>query len=76
YDNDDTTTRLEYGENDLNLFGFILMKSKTLLSADITIYNIEMILTLYNKLLNSRNYSKLSSAMIEIVRDVRLIVLK
>ncbi|CAF1201278.1 unnamed protein product [Didymodactylos carnosus] len=75
YDNDDDT-RLEYDDNDLNLFCFILMKSKTLLSADITNYNIEMILTLYNKLINFRSYSKLSSAVIEIVHDVRLIVRK
>ncbi|CAF1608036.1 unnamed protein product [Didymodactylos carnosus] len=47
YDNNDTTiTRLEYDENDLDLFCFILIESKTLLSADIAIYNIDMRLTL------------------------------
>ncbi|CAF1598624.1 unnamed protein product, partial [Didymodactylos carnosus] len=75
YDNDDDT-RLEYDDNDLNLFCFILMESKTLLSADITNYNIKMILTLYDKLINFSNCSKPSSAVIEIVHVVRLIVRK
>ncbi|CAF1471980.1 unnamed protein product [Didymodactylos carnosus] len=43
---------------------------------DITIYGIEMIRTLYNKLINFRNYSKSSSAIIKIVPDMRLIVRK
>ncbi|CAF1339730.1 unnamed protein product [Didymodactylos carnosus] len=78
YDDDDdyTTTKLEYDENDLSLFCFKLIKSKTLLSVDITIYNTEMILTLYNKLINFRNHSTVSSAIIEIVHNVCLTVRK
>ncbi|CAF1110514.1 unnamed protein product, partial [Didymodactylos carnosus] len=75
YGNDDDT-RLEYDDNDLNRFCFILMESQTLLSAVIRIDDVEMILTLYNKLINFRSHSKLSSTVIEIVHDVRLIVRK